>query len=391
MVSKDELLPYQDREHALVKHKLFEHYLERFVMILGRYKDSLAFVDAFAGPWKSQKADYSDTSFGRAVSTIKDCRLSLRKTFNARPRCRALFFENDADAFSELQNYAQSQSSYDLLLEARNERFEENVGSIANWIKTGEHAFVLVDPKGYDKLIDPRTLAPLLDNPRAELLINYMWQFLNLATGHVENNAHRENLIELFGHGFEEALILPPAEKESALIRRYMQRLREASSTDGDVRLRVMCFPVEYADKKGNKYYLVYATHNSTGLITFAEEMEKAAKEQRDMKHMMHFTKREESSNTIDMFTNSGVEQFQSSPVSVSLWLDELPDPGSEIVVDEEAWANLLEKHNCYPSTLQLALGELVKSGKFEVVGVSAKRKSRFVHPKKKEVVRRLT
>lgn len=392
MITKEELEPYQDREHALVKHKLFQSYLERFVMILGRRVTKLAYVDAFAGPWKSQSKDYSDTSFGRAVSVLRSSQLALEKSFNAKPRLRAAFYEKDAVAFSELHSYAIAQSTSGLSLEARNERFEESVEKISAWIERDEFSFILVDPKGYEGLVEPSTLSVLLENPKVELLINYMWQFLNLATGHAGNAAHNANLVKMFGEGFEELLSLPPAEKEYALIRRYMQRLRDACPRQGGKRLRAISFPIEYADKKGTKYYLVYATHNAVGLSTFAQEMEKASKHQGLLKALVYAGNREKKTNNFDLFSPVQIDTEPHRSLQNNPWLDVLVAKGDQVIVDQERWADLLEQYNCYPSDLQAALGLLIGEGVVEVVGVGVKRgrKRNFVHPKKCEIVRRL-
>lgn len=391
MISKEELEPYQDREHALVKHKLFQAYLERFLMILGRRVKKLAYIDAFAGPWKSQSPDYSDTSFGRAVRVLRSSQLALLKQFQVRPRLRAVFYEKDTEAFVELSAYADAQSANNLELKAKNEEFEKSVGKIAAWIERDEFAFILVDPKGYEGLIEPSTLAVLLANNKVELLINYMWQFLNLATGHSGNAAHHANLVKMFGEGFEELLLLPPAEKEYALIRRYMQRLRQACTQQGDKRLRVISFPIEYADKKGTKYYLVYATHSATGLITFAQEMERASKHQGLLKAMVYAEIRERKTNNLDLF---GVEQTvvagSQRPLPANPWLEVLLEAGGEVTVDLSFWAELLERYNCYPSDLQQALGVLLRLNMVEVVGSKTKRRRNFVHPDKCETVRRL-
>lgn len=390
MVSKDDLLPYFDREHAFVKHELFAYYLERFIMIVGRRATHIAYVDGFAGPWKSSTEDYSDTSFGRAIEVMKSCRKTLSEKHSAYPEFRALFFEKELAPFRELEAYANKESTNGIKIEARNEKFESSVDSIVEWIKSGEFTFLFVDPKGYDGQIYPNVLSKLLQISRCELLINFMWQFVNLATGHANTESHHSNLLQLYGPGYEEDLRLPPKEKEKSLIRRYMRGLREATSSNGALRLRVVAFPVEYSDKKGVKYYLVYATHNEQGIITFAEEMDRAAQKQGRVKNIIRQHRREERTQTVDLFSNVSVEIEVEHTDLISPWLDLLSKKGDECLINKSKWADMLEFNNCYPSQLQMGLKQLIDQGILEVVGLKTKRRSRFIHHENKEVVRRI-
>ena len=217
MSAKDELVPYLNREHALVKHKLFERYFKSFIMILGNSRSNMAYIDAFAGPWLSSEEGYGDTSFGRAINAIESCSVSLAQQQNKMLRFRCLLIEAEESAFSELNNFANKTNKPTATVEARNCKFEDCVEEISAWIKPGEKTFVLIDPKAYRGLISPRVLSPLLKNPDVEVLINYMWQFINLAIGHGRSNEkHDENLKDLYGSDYLYLSNLPPGEKEKS-------------------------------------------------------------------------------------------------------------------------------------------------------------------------------
>lgn len=154
--------------------------------------------------------------------------------------------------------------------------------------------------------------------------------------------------------------------------------------------MRVISFPIEYADKKGTKYYLVYATHNAVGLNTFAQEMEKASKHQGLLKALIYAGNREKKTSNFDLFSPAQIDTEPHRHLQNNPWLDVLATEGDQVVVDQERWADLLERYNCYPSDLQAALGSLIKDGVAEVLDVKKGRKRNFVHPKKCEIVRRL-
>lgn len=54
---------YENREQALIKHQLLEHYLEKLFMIVGmasraRRDVEMCYVDCFAGPWGDLSVDF---------------------------------------------------------------------------------------------------------------------------------------------------------------------------------------------------------------------------------------------------------------------------------------------------------------------------------------------
>lgn len=391
MAKKGELEPYLDREHALVKHKLFESYLKRFIMIVGNKMPSLAYVDAFAGPWQSTDPNYLDTSFGRAIEAMEGCSVELAKINGKRPRLRSLLVEADEGAYAHLSAYARSASKATSTVEAWHERFEDCVPRIASWLKPGQKTFSLVDPKAYKNLISPKVLAPLLGNSDVELLINYMWQFINLAIGHADRNEkHHENMLDLYGENYRELAKLPPGEKERALVAEYCKRLKQEAARLGAKRLWVSAFPVEYAFRDGTKYYLVYVTHSSRGLVAFMEASDEALKEQASIKMYVGQQKREKLTGVSDLFSEIEPPVDSFVPHREHVWLELLPAADDEVVVDEDRWAGLLEHNSCLPSQLQQGLKRLIDRGVLEVVGATSRRTKNFVNWKKSETVRRL-
>jgi len=199
---------YDGREHSRVKHLVLESYLERLVMIVGQKFDKIAYVDGFAGPWKSAKEDFSDTSFGIAYRVLRDCRQALLRKFNRQVRTRALFIEQDPASAALIRQHAGDSTVWE-------SDFGQSVGKISKWIEGDEFAFVFVDPFGWKGLVTPATLAPLLRRKNTELLINVMWDHIKLATGHDEQE---HNLIEMFGPNPLASLPADPVGKRSALM-----------------------------------------------------------------------------------------------------------------------------------------------------------------------------
>src|SRR5438876_7027414 len=100
-MDREKLAPYEGREQASVKHFLLESYLARLIMITAQGKYSrIAYVDAFAGPWKASSSDLSDTSFAKAIDVMEGCRVQLATKFHRSVNFRALFVERDPVRFA---------------------------------------------------------------------------------------------------------------------------------------------------------------------------------------------------------------------------------------------------------------------------------------------------
>lgn len=384
--------PYDGREHARVKHFLLETYLERFLMILGQNANSIAFVDGFSGPWLSATDLHEDTSFGKSWTTVLGAQRALAARGKA-PQFRLLWIEADADAYSKLQAYAGACKMPGVSVETWQGRFEQKISELAAWIGQ-DYALVFIDPKGYSGLIECNVLAPILSLPRAEVLINYMWQFIGYAMAQVDIPGNRINMERIFGSEVVRlAAISEPAEKERECLLRYEATLRGVGGTSGARRLRVMSFPIHYATNPTKpKYYLVYASHSATGLITFAEQAEKASSVQRQVFFRTHEKRREAKSNIGDLFASFEPAVDDHVKPIIEPWLELLPQVGSEIAVSDERWSDLLEAGRCTPAGLQLGFNSLLKDGVMINLDAAhtSKRRARFVHHEKSERVRRL-
>jgi three-Cys-motif partner protein len=245
-MDRSKLEPYEGREQASVKHFLLKSYLERLIMITAQARfDRIAYVDAFAGPWKSARDDLSDTSFARAVDVMENCRIEIANKFNRSVSFRALFVERNPERYTRLREFTDRRTTEEIQLEAVNEDFAESVSSVADWIRGDEMAFVLIDPTGWKDIIAPTTLAPLLRRTNVEMLINVMWNFINLATGHP---SQEPNLRNVFGDEYERLVRAGSGGRGQAWMRAYLQRLRAASGNDKTAsRLRTAWFPVEFS------------------------------------------------------------------------------------------------------------------------------------------------
>lgn len=387
---------YENREHAKAKHDLFERYIKRYTMILGKRAAELVFVDGFAGPWQSGAEDRSDTSFGLSAAALKGCAEALYARFSRRPAIRALWIEEDPTAYAQLSEFAASASSSRVNIRTEHAAFQDKIASIVEFIGSSAFAFIFVDPKGYKGLIEPTVLAPLLQIPRAEVLINYMWDHIKYAFSHASEPGHRGNLDRLYGIEVPRLLqIRDAAELCEQALQVYELRLREAARGTGLSRLRVLSYAI--LDTHGNrypKYWLVHSTHAATGVTTFAEECEKTDRTQSAIFHAANVIRRELKTGVPDLFRNAGDSSGNQDSAAVpesGAWLKILPSVGDSVSIDTERWADLLEQGRCLPVDLQEGFKQLRDNGILENCDAKGKRRKRFVHYEDNERIRRLS
>ncbi|TCV97727.1 three-Cys-motif partner protein [Luteibacter rhizovicinus] len=389
-LSREALQQYEEREHSLVKHTILESYLERLLMIVGQWAPKIAYIDGFAGPWKSAAADLSDTSPGIAIRTMAACQANLASKLKRTVRVRSVFLETDDERASLLEQHIPGAPANIVRPEVWRKPFESAIPDLLKWLEPDEFAFVFVDPFGWKGIVEPSSLAPLLQRSKTELLINFMWNFINLATGHDDQSA---NLIAIFGEGWEVAATGASETKRRDLMHRYRQRLTDACRGITRTRLRTAMLPVEYVHQDKVVFYLVYTTHNPTGLVTFHEEAEETSRQQKRLKLQYRLDKLLKNHGQADIFTADGhdAERRTSLEEVKRQWLAFFPNPGSELQVDPTVMADLIEHSDFLLSEYQIALAELIEEGVIE--NTQAKRpRSKFAvkFAKKGELLRRL-
>lgn len=388
-VTHQALARYEDREHSLVKHTILASYLERCLMIIGQRWNKIAYIDCFAGPWKSSTDDLSDTSPGIAIRLMAACQTQLREKLQRQVQIRSIFVESDTERADLLDAHIQHVPSNIVRPDIWRTSFEAAIPDILRWLQPDEFAFVFVDPFGWKGIIEPTVLAPFLKRPHTELLINFMWNFINLATGLTEQD---NNLAAVFGDDWRGALASGGEVKQRELMRRYRQKLAEVCDGHGAHRLRTAMLPVEYIDKKKVIFNLVYATHNATGLVVFWEEAEKTALQQARLKLQHHLNKKAQKDGQGDFF-NADEHKDEPSMPSYDLkvaWLRRLSQVDDTLMVDMIAMADLIEETDGLLSELQAALAELIKDGVIENTRAKRPRTVNVVNYRKNEVLRRL-
>ena len=284
---KVDLEIYTGREQAYVKHCLLEQYLPELIYRVGQKWDSIVYVDGFAGPWQTKDPNYADSSFAIAINALRTCQEGLRETHGRSIHMMSILVEPRKEAYSELQKFAQNESTPNFEVRALTGEFIDNISTIENLIRRSTRnsfRFVFLDPTGWAQ-IPMRYLQPFLSDRSCEVLINLM-------TAHIIrflNEPDRaESYNDLFGrNGVLNILRQAHHEERTELaVQEYCESLRlvcKFKYASAAVILR--------ATEEKIGYFLVYGTKHPRGIEVFKTAELKAARIQDEVRHEAHVKK----------------------------------------------------------------------------------------------------
>ena len=218
----------------------------------------------------------------------------------------------------------------------------------------------------------------LLQRPRSEFLINFMYDSLNRF---VEKLTLKSQITKLFG---EEPMVdgLTPAAREKQLLLTYRKNLKRSMPSDNRYPARSAYFCVQDASKNRTKYHLVYLTSHPVGIIRFMEISEKVVLIQKQVRATTKQNKRIATSGQQEIFGphESVIEaEGHASPEEVdAFWLSKLSSTPKKF--DRHDFADLLEETDWFEGDLQEALGRLMDKGKVRNIDAKGKRRRRFLH-----------
>lgn len=358
--------PYSGREQTEAKHFILKHYLEELAFKVLNYYD-ITYVDGFSGPWQSKTEDFSDSSFMIAISVLLDAQKKIFERTGIRRRIRCFFSENNPDSFSLLHAavapYHRPDDGFEI--ETFSGEFVNAVPNIQHFIG-GSFPLIFIDPTGWtgyplDKI------KPLFQRQKCEVLINFMYEFINRFA-----NCEDEKIIEsmspiLGGSGWRNRL---DHNLSSGLA--VEKLFRETLKTTGNFSF-VVSTKIEKATMKRTHFCITYATKSSNGLIAFRDIEYKALKAHAGNRANAMEKKREDVKRMSDLFAGhdaivqeASIDEIveQQKQLAAKELIAVLPQDGGlkfSAVVDRLLEAFMLRKNNVKDICVALA-----KSGEIE-------------------------
>jgi three-Cys-motif partner protein len=376
---------YKGREHSGIKHYLLRSYLELLFMIIGQHEKRICYIDCFSGPWREADQNLAGTSIALSLNVMHKCRTTLQ-SMGKPVEFRALFVEKGKRSYKKLDCYLKDTWLEGITAESMNGDFYDLRSDILRWCGTSDFAFFFIDPKGWKNAIEIPTLTPLLQGPRPEYLINFMYDFLNRT---VPQESFQDDMKTIFGE-VPDISGMEPKGRENHLINLYRNCLKSVPASSKE-RLRTAYVSIMDSVKERTKYHLVYLTRHPFGIIKFmgaSEKMEIAQKRVRMRTKQQHRT---ESTRTEDLFADR-VDAVATDTIDMDdvkqYWLDQLTHVSRQFGIDE--LADMLEETNWFETNLQQAFNELIDEGKTINLDAPRRRPKKPVHFEKNERLQRI-
>lgn len=252
--------------HTQKKHAILKRYWEAWLPIMGSWNGRILFIDGFAGP-----GEYKGGEDGSPLIVLKAAR---DHTYKVKGEVLFLFIERDkpraehlSQTIKELTPPLPSNFKYEVV----NGTFDDKMTSVLNYLdeqrKKLAPSFVFIDPFGFSHT-PFNTIARILQNPRSEVLVTFMYEEINRFLAHPDQP---ENYDALFGTSeWRKAIdINQPEQRRRFIHDLYLNQLRKLAKF-------VRSFEML---NKGNRtdYFLFFATNQSLGLEKMKEAMWKVA------------------------------------------------------------------------------------------------------------------
>lgn len=367
---------YRDREQSGIKHHALKLYLQAASRILGPTKN-LRYVDCCAGPWNSQTSDYSDTSFGVAITTLRDAVEHLAQR-GVQTKIGCLLIETRQEPFKQLELFAKGANSDSVRVTARNWDFTERIDHIVQYCSgKGIFSFVFIDPWGW-KLAGISQITPILRLAPGEVLINLMSSFISrfIKDG-------KTDFTDLLGENFPDLRSLSGADLEFAVVRKYCDLIKQKGN------FKYVCaLPIMDPDSDAISFYLIYATRHWKGVQVFKDVEKRTAQETHTVRASKQQRGREMRSGNAELFGPqvqyrehryqqlSNQNKARAKEAIWSLIREQ------KTVAYEDCWAEALQLSAVYESDLREWLTEWEKQGKIRTAGLSPREKVLKVNSK---------
>jgi three-Cys-motif partner protein len=287
---------YLGRGQTKAKHFILRRYLQALAFKVLRYFD-VTYVDGFSGPWKTQTENFADSSFRIAIDVVRDAQKQILAQTGRCPRIRCFFSENNPKAFAQLAAAIAAFHKPEEYFEIKTYcgEFEDAVSEIQDFIGRS-FPLIFIDPTGWTGYAFDK-IKPLFDRPRCEVLINFMYDFVNRAASMSDAKTIASLDPILGGPNWEERLdhSLPRGRAVEKLFRDTLQRA-------GDFDFVV-----------STKIDLAYATKSHNGLKVFRETEYVALRAHARHRANVKEREREDKTGSPDLFVGMDADVQEST------------------------------------------------------------------------------
>lgn len=307
---------YRGREQAYTKHYFLDAYLDGLVYKVGRTYDEIVYVDGFAGPWQNTDEKYQDTSFGIALTKLRQVKERLKRE-GRDLRVRAILVEKNPDAFGRLSGLVERYP--DIQIETLQGEFLDLCPRIRRSLGRA-FAFVFVDPKGFG--IDTGKLASLITYEKCEVVFNLMFDFINRFNT-LDSIAPRLN--ELFLGIDWKSRLNASSDKPAEVVGCFQDAMALNGRFPFNLQVKVL---KPLSDR--TLYVLIYSTRHPKGVEVFRSAQIKALFAQAQIRSGTKDRAKEERTGQKDLFGSDTAAEDQ-----VRRFLDEEKNKARDFMLQE--------------------------------------------------------
>jgi three-Cys-motif partner protein len=298
--------PYSGREQTKAKHFILKSYLQALAFKVLTSSD-LTYVDGFSGPWETTTLNFSDSSFMIAINVLQDAQRSILARTGARRRIRCFFSENNPEAYALLEGAVAKfhMPESDFEIRTYKGHFEDAVIDIQSFIGSS-FPLIFIDPTGW-KGYPLDKIKPLLARARCEVLINFMYDFINRFS-HSANAEIIQSMAPILGGPDWPNRIDQNLPRGLAVERLF----RETLKTTGNFKF-VVSTKIDKTAAERPHFFIAYGTKSLIGLKTFRQiEYDALRKHAKDRANALE-RQREQRLNVADMFAGYQAELKEST------------------------------------------------------------------------------
>jgi three-Cys-motif partner protein len=369
--------PYVGREQTEAKHFILRRYLQALAFKVLTFQD-ITYVDGFSGPWETKTIDFSDSSFMIAISVLKDAQKQYRDRTGTRRKIRCFFSESDQDAFRQLEqavaHFHNPAEGFEIQTYCG--KFEDAVDAIQQFIGSS-FPLIFIDPTGwtgypFDKI------KPLFNRTRCEVLINFMYAFVQRFVYSDDQDTINSLNPILGGPGWRDRLDAS-LDRGPASEKLFRETLKAVGNFDF-----VISTKIDKATTERPHFFITYGTKSLEGLKVFRQTEYDALRQHEKNRANARERIREQRTNTTDLFAGHqaqvqeetideivGEQEALASTALLSLLAQREQVSFSDVLV------SLLQSHMLRETNIKDICVRLARDGRIENTWGTGNRKPR--------------
>ena len=288
--------PYLGREQTQAKHFILRRYLQALAFKVLSFQD-ITYVDGFSGPWQTATDNFSDSSFMIAISVLLDAQRQYLERTRIRRSIRCFFSESNPQAFAQLEaavaRYHKPADGFEV--KTYNGKFEEAIADIQRYIGNS-FPLIFIDPTGWTGYPFNK-IKPLFLRPKCEVLINFMYAFVDRFV-HSDDESTIASLEPILGGSGWRNRLDPTLDRGPAAEKLFRETLRSVGNFEF-----VVSTKIDKATTDRPHFFIVYGTKSIEGLKAFRDIEYMSLREHEKKRATAKEKMREDRTNTADLFS----------------------------------------------------------------------------------------